>query len=449
MTTSLFVIAAVLVYFAILAAVTYRASRGESDVAYATEGHNVSVLGTFSSLFVSTIDGAGLVLLVSLAGALGFGLYWFAAGVILAAAVHYLQAPRIKALVATDKYLTQNDLLTKRVGLWTSRLALIILTVLLAAHAASLLHITGQVFAVLFGGSLAVWVVLAAVAIGLYLFVGGYRTVIRTDIVQFLAIMVVLVAALFVSDLPSLTFERESFTMGGDWRTIIGTILFFALMFYPLPAIWQRLFTTKSTKTARRSLVLYGLTYLPVYFVIVAFGMTLVTLFPGADPSELLYQLASGSVAPFLGVIISVALLALTMSSVDTQAYLFLSTVASNWLDIDKEVEPARYRRVLQALIVGSFIVITILSLTITNVITFIVGALTLLAVLTPSLTAALYSKGAKTALDIGMFVATLIGTIVYVYMMWQGLFTDFLMNSVPGLVAIAAGLVAWLVARK
>ena len=449
MSVNIMVVATVLLYFAVLAVISYRASRRESDYEYATENFNVSVLGTFSSLFVSTIDGAGLVFLVALAGTMGFGLYWFVVGILLSALVLYFQAPRIKGLVSRGKYLTQNDMLTARVGTWTSRLALLIVTTLVVAQASLLLHITGQIFAALFGGGLGLWVMVAAGVVGLYMFVGGYRTVIRTDIVQFLAIVLVFIAALLISDLPSASFVVESIKMGGDWRSIIGTVVFFALMFYPLPAIWQRLYTSGSTKVARRSLVLYGATYLPVYFVIIAFGMTLAGLYPDIDLSTILYQLADGSINPILGVVTSVSLLALTMSSVDTQAYLFLSTVASNWLEIDKEQDAVRYHRTLRTLTIGAFAIFTVLALTITNVINFIVGALTLIAVLAPALFFSQYGDGANVKLDRGMFVATMCGTIVYAYMMAGGLFTDFLMNAVPGLVACVLGTIAWLYTRR
>ena len=444
MTISIYVVGAVLIYLGLLAFITYRALRSESDLEFASENHNVSVLGTFSSLFVSTIDGAGLVFLVALAGVMGFGLYWFVAGIILAAIILYVQAPRIRRLVEEKRYLTQNDMLKSQIGTWTSSLILVIVTVLVAAQAASLLHITGQIFSTLFAGGLTFWVIIASVIVGLYMFVGGYKTVIKTDIVQFLAIILVLIVALFVSDLPSFSFATESFMMGGDWRSVLGTVLFFGLMFYPLPAIWQRMYTAGSAKIARKSLTLYSVTYLPIYFVIIAFGMTLVALYPEADPNTILYTLADGAISPVLGMIISVALLALTMSSVDTQAYLFLSTIASNWLGIDKDENPARYRRTLRTLIAIAFVVLTVVALTITNVVTFIVGALTLLAVLTPALFASVYSKGVSRALDRGMFLVTVAGTGVYLYMMWQGMFTDFLMNAVPGIVACVLGLIVW-----
>lgn len=96
---------AILAYFVVLAVISYRAIQNESSHDFSAGSHKVSFLGTWASLFVSTIDGVGFAFLVSLAAALGFGLYWFAIGIAAAALVHFLQAPRIKEIVKNTNIL--------------------------------------------------------------------------------------------------------------------------------------------------------------------------------------------------------------------------------------------------------------------------------------------------------------------------------------------------------
>jgi len=439
---SIYVLVAVVIYIAALIIGTWYVTRKESAKEFASGNFKIKTLGTFSSQFVSTIDGTGLVLLVSLAAAFGFGLYWFVVGIALAALLFYIHAPKVKELMRTEKFLTPNDFFRKQIGKKTNILALFIISILVTAHFASLLHVSGQTLSAVFGTPLSLSVVAIAALVGIYMYVGGYKTVIFTDVVQFFSIVAVLVVALFVADFSAVSTFSSTIFMDGTFRTVAGTVLFFALVFYTLPAMWQRLFTARDTRTVRRSLWWYVASYIPIYFVIITFAVALFSQFPDIAPNEILYALASGISDPLIGSIIAVALLAMTMSSIDTQAYLSLSTITSNWMGIDQGRDPEKYKKVLRGLIIAVFAAMTVVALTITDVVNFIIGALSLLAVLTPAYFVATYSKGSSRGLDTGVAFTVLIGIAAYFYMFTNDLFTDFMMNAIPGLVTVAAGII-------
>ncbi|MCF7815809.1 MAG: hypothetical protein K9M10_02730 [Candidatus Pacebacteria bacterium] len=445
MTSSYYVIGAVLLYFVALTVVSYVTGKKHNNAQFISGGYKIPALGTFSSLFVSTIDGVGLVFLVTLAASIGFGLYWFAIGIFLTALLFCIQAPRIRKLSEEKKFLNITDLLKSQLGTVTAGLAVIIVTILIAAHSASLLYICGQIFSAIFGSTLTVSIIVTSVVVGGYIYFGGYKAVIATDIVQFLAIILLLGASLFIVDFPSVSFAQHSFLMNDSLSGVFGIIVFSLIMFYTVPAIWQRIFTSQDLRSTKKSLLLFGLAYVPVYFVIIVLALTLFSMFSTIDPSQLLYTLSSGQASPFLGVILSVSLLALTMSSLDTQVYIFLSTIASNWLKIDKESNSEKYVSVLKVLIAISFILMTVIALTISNVVSFVLSAFSLLSVLAPALFVAVYSEKESRVLDYSMATVTIFGIAVFFYMMANAMFVDLFTSAIPGLATIIVTFVGWL----
>ena len=198
-------------------------------------------------------------------------------------------------------------------------------------HAAAQMVAVGKTFEALTGGAIpySVGVSLACFAIGLYVYFGGARAVIWTDVVQgtilgtFLLVSGFLVVhwaggwGVLMENLVVRAPEKASFQSIG-----IGyyEYLIIALGLPFLPYVWQRMYMARSALSVARIVVVLPIIYLALFFVAWVIGTAGITMFPAglADGDSVLGAIFNRH-APVFGAFVLVAAFAGGMSTVDSQ----------------------------------------------------------------------------------------------------------------------------------
>ncbi|MFW6233211.1 MAG: sodium:solute symporter family protein [Nanoarchaeota archaeon] len=436
------VIISILAYILVLVLITLKSSKKESEAEFISGNNKVSTLGTMASQFIGSIDGSGLVVLTILAAAMGFGLYWIVIGFAIAFLILALQSTRIKKLSKNLNCLTQNDLLEKQIGTKSSKIVslIIVLTGLIAV--AGLIHVSGTMASSIFGINSNIGIVLVSLIVGGYIYFGGYSAIVKTDIFQMITVIILLATVLFIGELPKIeTFS--TFWLDGTLRTLIGTAFFGFFLMYGLPDLWQRIFTSKSAKTAIKANASVPFIYAVTYFLIIVLATTLFTNFAELDPSSIIFALLNGNISPFFGSILSVTMIALIMSTLDSRLYIVLSTITSNWFKIDKENNSKTYKSMIQKLTVLSFIIMALIAILISDFVQFALNLYSFLMLIGPIMFFSLYVKRTK-FVDFGMLVSLIIGAIVYVYMFINGGFIDFFANVIPVMITFICAFIVF-----
>jgi solute:Na+ symporter, SSS family len=126
-------------------------------------------------------------------------------------------------------------------------------------------------------------VVISALIIIVYTAIAGLSGVILTDMIQFIAI-VIMILLIFI---PGILQDTEYFVrleelpremINGTqlgWGFLIGTILFLSWSVLVRMDIWQRILAAKSEKIARRVSIWSGIGMLPFYIIFPLVGMTI------------------------------------------------------------------------------------------------------------------------------------------------------------------------------
>ncbi len=268
---------------------------------------------------------------------------------------------------------------------------------------------------------------LMAIAAGvfvLYTVLGGQYSVIRTDIAQFIILVIGILIALgyvlvkvndeggLTANLPDYYFSfpvNEKF----DWEKIITWLILFGSTYVVGPDIYARLFSARDGQTAKKSALIAAIIIIPIAFVIVLIGMGVMAL--GLDIGgkwDNVFPTVISDILPTgVGGLVAVGLLAAIMSSADT-LLLTTSTIISQ--DI--------YGRFIQEMGEHRNLIISRISV-------FIMGALALII--------ALLLEGIIDSLKLAYTVFTS-GVVVPVI---AGFYKDKLkVNSIGAMAAIVGG---------
>jgi solute:Na+ symporter, SSS family len=431
-------------YFLILIFLTLRSSRNESTSEYMIGARKVGVLATVASIAGNLRDGAGLAAWVSLGYFFGFGALWLTTGLAAALLLMAYYAPRIREDAAANDYISVTELLAKRVGSRTARLSVFIISITALLYAAAQVYVAGRLFAGIYGSSPAVGIAITALIVGAYLAIGGYAATILTGIIQWAIIMlIVILPFFFFGGVPRV---EASTLFSPDLLTGFGFFGISFLVCFCSADLWQLIFSASSQRTAKRSFALS----VPVYYLI-SIGMIFfavgVRSVVGTDisPSEAFFQLFSTpSIAPVLTGILGVFVLAAVMSTLDSQVFLFTSTLIRTILPESITTNDARMRGMTRVAIISTMIVLALIAAGIGNIVEFLFGAVTLSTVLMPILLLTLlFKKKYSVRQDLGITIALLIASVAYAYMFYAGWFKDISLTLLPAAISTVLCLVA------
>lgn len=187
----------------------------------------------------------------------------------------------------------------------------------------------------------------------LYTLLGGQRSVMRTDCIQF----IILYGGICFVGLPiilrtvggigglqnSLNPSLLSFPVNEsfNWGDLIVLFLVVGIVYVVGPDIYSRIFSLKDTGTARKVPVYTGLIIIPFALSIVVLGLSARVLAPQISPEEAIPFLVVHHLPPIISGLLIISFIAAFMSSADT-CLLTSSTILS--MDIYPKLKYHAYK---------------------------------------------------------------------------------------------------------
>ena len=187
----------------------------------------------------------------------------------------------------------------------------------------------GKILSVLWPGHLELLMVLAASVFILYTVLGGQYSILRTDMIQSVIIIVGLSLCLVISlpaagGLTAMTAALPpsyfSFPVSSSfsWMDLLTFLLFVGAAYLVGPDIYSRIFCSRSSEVAKRSVMIAAITMIPIAFFVTLIGMTARVILPGIPAESALPALIMQTIPVGLSGLVIAALLAAVMSSADT-----------------------------------------------------------------------------------------------------------------------------------
>ncbi len=433
--TQTLILGCIVVYFIVMICIGLYASRNQSYTGFVIGSRDVGYIPTIGSLAASFRDGTGVIFWFGFGLTAGYGGLWFFLGAIVGLFFYAWIGPRIRDMAEKNEYITIGEIIRNKVGVVTERSTALIIIIFSLMVIAIQLYVSGNIFSTILGVESWIGIVSVALVVCFYLFLGGYSCVIKTDAVQFFIILSLIFVPFFFTPSSAQVLNFESIHSLGTINEIALTLigLFFVLS---SADTWQRVFSARNAKVIRRAFPISAIFLLIMTFSLIFLGMASKPfLGENVDTSTVFFQIFTGDfIFPWLQAYIAVVVMAVCMSTLDTFCYLTSATIAKNYLP--ERVTSTRDSYIKLSRIVMVFILafMSVLAVTISDVILFAFNAMSLLYILAPVyiLSATGILKNKSRMIDYLITISISISCLVYIYMFVNNYFAEMIMTMVP-----------------
>jgi Na+/proline symporter len=373
------------IYMLAMVAIGVWIARRETTGDFIIGGRKVGLLPTAASLAASFRDGAGIALWLTLGLHGGYGpAFWFFTAIGVSAFVISYFGPRVRQQAEEFNHLTMSERVEQFIGPHTARLTAIVTLVFSLFLIALQYHIAGGVFARMLGWQ-PVWGIALVMGILItYLVMGGYKSVIITDTIQFFIIVSFIALPLFVQ--PTLAdIGNVASIVSGTLDETLSYVFGGFFLLLVLPECWQRIMSARDMRTVKWSMPLAVLLLVIMTLSLVWFGMGLRLAVPDINMAEPYFDLFTGEgklPAPMLGYI-ALVFIAITMSTQSASCYAFVATLGKVLMKSSVNTD-RKYMYFSRIAMVVVLIVSAALALLISDVIRYFFDVLGFIIVLAP-----------------------------------------------------------------
>lgn len=358
--------ALIFAYFIVLILIGYLTSRKQNEEDFLIAERKLGALSTMATINASK-TGSILMVFVALVYVWGFAAIWYFIGTVVGMLAFIPFALRLKEN-SKQRFYTLADYFKynygKKSAFFASLIAIFIIFGFLVINL-----IAGTKIFVFFTGWpfwLCSFIVIFIVLI--YVLIGGFKAVVRTDIIQYIIIIFLLVLLTFILFDGSLIPVSEWNFFQMNISVIIGFFIVGILFPFAMPDLWQRVYSSKNKKTFKKGILLAAFVYALFAFLIGLVALTIKAKFPGINPDlALIYGFNHLLPRGLLG--LSVLLLfAAIMSTVDTDLFTGSSIIVQDFYNWSKQKTVKNLKKVIFVLgIIGMLIAILIQDLVLSS----------------------------------------------------------------------------------
>ena len=391
MELSLLNIILVILYFIIIFFIGIRLRKKESTKEFLIAGRHVGTFQTAASI-MAVVGGMLLVGQTTLAYNMGFGAIWFWVGFSLGLVCLGLLSKKIKTIADKHNFLTISDYLFTKFDYKTGILGAIIFFIAFFALLVGQFIAGGSLFAPLLGIGYPLAVIIMGIGTLTYILLGGFKAIIKTDLIQFIIMFFVFILILFTIDIGELSIEKMGFT-NIDSVSIVAFIIFGIFGVLVAADIWQRVFAAKNVKTIQRASYISA-----VLFIIFGISLTLIGIaaknnFPTIESNQALYYgLLQLVPSVFLGITI-IAILAAIMSTIDTELFYLSSSIARDFFYRRNKIVDERIVKILRLSLIGLTIFSILIAIFVSEILLVLFGIISLIFCVSPVIVASLFWK--------------------------------------------------------
>jgi len=320
-------------YFFIILIVGFWSGRKQEKEDYLIAGRKLKSLQATTTIFSSRIGAAILLTYTALVYLYGLGALWYFVGSIFGLFVFYFFGIKIKKLADEQKFYTLPDFFFFLKGRFAGYLATIITIIIMFGWVVLNFTAGAKVIEEYTPISFEFSVVIVGLIILIYLLVGGFSAVVKTDVIQTIGIFLLFILMLYLlikTETKPRLFFMDLFSI--PVKEIAS--FFLAGFFIPMasPELWQRVYAIKDRKHFRRSLFLSSLFYFIIGFILLMIGLVIRIDIPNIDPDTSLIVGFSRLLPVGLAGLSVVIIYSSVSSSADTYMFTTAASVAQDFL---------------------------------------------------------------------------------------------------------------------
>lgn len=320
-----------IIYAVICIVIGLLSSRNQKDEDYMIGGRKLNLWGFLMSVVASYIGGAAIVAYSAYVYQFGISALAVFVGTAAGFLLFIPYALKLRTISSEKKFITLSDWFyykfNKKIGL----LSAIILFVVYFGMLLNQFIAGSSILSKISGWSYETALLVSSVVICIYLFAGGFRSVIKTDIFQYIVLFVLFIFMGFFiftgeksATIGLLDFSHMNISM------TIAFIAFGIFIIFQSAEYWQRVYAAKNVKVIKRGFRLSAVLVIITGFAISIVGLTARGV-AGLDAKDAFAQgLTMLLPQKFIGAGL-VLIFAAIMSSADTIIFVLASSVSKDW----------------------------------------------------------------------------------------------------------------------
>ncbi len=320
-------------YAVVCVVIGFLSGRGHKDEDYLIAGRKIRLVGFVSSVIASYVGGAAIVLYSAYVYKFGIS----AIAVFLGTAAGFLffipYALKLRNISGEKKFITLSDWFYFKFDKQTGLMSALILFVVYFGMLLNQFIAGSSILSQISGLKYEIALLISASIITVYLLVGGFNSVVKTDVFQYIILFVlfILLGVILLRGDQNFTSELTNFSRMNPLMTIVF-IIFGILIIFQSAEYWQRVYAARSNKVVKR-----GLIWASVFVIITGLAISIVGLsahlhVPDIDPGRAFAEgLTILIPKKFIGASL-VLLFAAIMSSADTIIFVLASSVSKDYI---------------------------------------------------------------------------------------------------------------------
>jgi len=303
-------------------------------------------------------------------------------------------------------------------------------------------------------------ILLSAAIVTIYTALGGFRSVVATDVVQTIIIFVGVVIALpFVikaAGSPSEIIQTLTPLQDGKFFDffsqgivfVVGVLIIAVIYAIMSPENHQRIYASRDAKTAKRAGIMAGIFYFIILSIVFLIGLVGLIFYPNlANPDNFFPLLATEILPTWLGAILLAAVAAGIMSSADTNLVTASSITITDFYEKYKKEKPNQKKLVYISRL--TVVTIAIIGIIIALIFPSVADLLVFFTALMAAVASAPIIFGIfwKRATSKGAFLGGLAGGVTYLALYIMG--ADPAKSAFPSIIIACIVLIAFSLKKK
>ncbi len=308
------------------------AARKQKDEDYLIAGRQLKFPGFVSSVVASYVGGAAIVAYTAYVYQLGISAITLFLGTAIGFLLFIPYALHLRKLSSEKKFYTLSDWFYYNYDKKSGFLSALILFVVYFGMLLNQFIAGSSILSSINGWSYETALLFSSSIIAIYLFVGGFKSVIKTDIFQYIVLLVLLIlfTFIFATDKDAETIELLNFRDAKPLKSFI----FFAfgiLIVFQSSEYWQRIYAAKDDGVVRRGFRGSALLIFITGIVLSMIGLAAHYRVPNIEASEAFAAGMSILVPPEFAGTALILIFAAIMSSADTIIFVLASSFAKDF----------------------------------------------------------------------------------------------------------------------
>jgi len=333
MKLSLFNLSMLIVYALVCIIIGLISTKGNRDDDYLIAGRKIGFLGFVFTVVASYIGGAAIVAYSAYVYKFGISAIAVFIGTAAGFLIFIPYALKLRKYSTKKQFLTLSDWFYFKFDKKTGLVSAIILLVVYFGMLLNQFIAGSSILANISGLSYETALLISAAVITIYLFAGGFKSVVKTDVFQYVIMFILFVLLAYVLIKGDHDFSREATDLSDmNFSMTIAFIFFGILIIFQSAEYWQRVYAAKSNKVIKTGFIASAILVLVTGLAITIVGLSAHYQVPGIAPRD---AFAEGLkvLAPkkFIGAGL-VLLFAAIMSSADTIIFVLASSMAKDYI---------------------------------------------------------------------------------------------------------------------